>query len=417
MKQATARLSSFIRYAVLVSLELPVDSSFYRPGQTLSFALLISKRRASHYSSHSTLNMIQMDSLPSIPRSATLKQEFIVEDVLLTVVLTRQHSTKLLVKFQYEPLQSCHACGLCLAEDTGDKLMVSSIRKHPQLKSLIGEKKEVQFCQCDSTSTGKANAVECETKLSRSGLRKRRGQASSLDGFIQRRREMLEEETTLREANELRAHPLDQSLLLLASQAPEALANQGVLRLIERLWFPPVPASVPASSRLLGRSMGFFVQKFPRRGVTNRWGRSLWADFIQFTIISDLTEPVESKVPRNQLEQDFIDSMVNTSEQAPLIVEASRQQSGEYRRALMAICSLVISLWWSADHDDVSGGFGIGSYMLTLSSAIVAVTSYAHRSTCRCWKREQVLPMWEAHNGLGGSNVVHGLHDNHRITP
>ncbi|OTA70099.1 hypothetical protein K449DRAFT_380111 [Hypoxylon sp. EC38] len=406
-----------------------------------------------------------MDSLSGIPRSTTLKQAFIIEDVLLTVVLTMQHTTKLLVKFQYEPLQSCHACGLCLAEDRGDKLIVSSIRKHPQLKNLIGEAKETQFCQCDSASIGKANGVELESRLSRSGLRKRRGQANSLDGFIQRRREMLEEETTLCEANELRAHPLDQSLLLLASQAPEALANQsllalanrGVLRLIERLWFP---APVPDPSSPPGRSVGSFVRIFPRHWVIKRSGRPYWIDFTQRryelwdgerlifapdfshlaeALISSLTESVESKDPQNQPEQDSIDSIANTSEQAPLIVEAPRQQSGEYRRALMAICvmeertytcfyllavtvslilaSLVISLWWSADHDDVSGGFGIGSYMVTLSSAIVAVTSYAHRSTCRCWKREQVLPMWETHNGLGGSNVVHGLHDNHRITP
>lgn len=62
---------------------------------------------------------------------------------------------------------------------------------------------------------------------------------------------------------------------------------------------------------------------------------------------------------------------------------------------LLLFASLAVSLWWSVDHYDVSGGFGMGSYMVGISGTIVAVASYIHRSSCRCWKHEQCLPRWE----------------------
>ncbi|KAI1459171.1 hypothetical protein F4805DRAFT_87918 [Annulohypoxylon moriforme] len=58
----------------------------------------------------------------------------------------------------------------------------------------------------------------------------------------------------------------------------------------------------------------------------------------------------------------------------------------------LLIASLGISLWWSVNHDDVSGGFGMGSYMLAVSSVIIAIATYMHRQDCRCWTRGQVSP-------------------------
>ncbi|KAI0012543.1 hypothetical protein F4779DRAFT_39976 [Xylariaceae sp. FL0662B] len=58
---------------------------------------------------------------------------------------------------------------------------------------------------------------------------------------------------------------------------------------------------------------------------------------------------------------------------------------------ILLISSLGISLWWSIDHGDVSGGFGIGSYTVGISGLIIALASYTHRSHCRCWTHGQLL--------------------------
>ncbi|KAI1091007.1 hypothetical protein F5B19DRAFT_493829 [Rostrohypoxylon terebratum] len=55
---------------------------------------------------------------------------------------------------------------------------------------------------------------------------------------------------------------------------------------------------------------------------------------------------------------------------------------------VLLVASFGISLWWSVSHDDVSGGFGMGSYMLAVSSVIIAIATYMHRQDCRCWVRE-----------------------------
>ncbi|KAI2467047.1 hypothetical protein F4781DRAFT_329473 [Annulohypoxylon bovei var. microspora] len=58
----------------------------------------------------------------------------------------------------------------------------------------------------------------------------------------------------------------------------------------------------------------------------------------------------------------------------------------------LLIASFGISLWWSVNHDDVSGGFGMGSYMLAVSSVIIAIATYMHRQHCRCWVHGCVSP-------------------------
>ncbi|KAI1380969.1 hypothetical protein F4677DRAFT_206019 [Hypoxylon crocopeplum] len=52
---------------------------------------------------------------------------------------------------------------------------------------------------------------------------------------------------------------------------------------------------------------------------------------------------------------------------------------------LLLFASFAISLWWSINQKDVSGGFGMGSYMVGISSLTIGVATYAHRQDCRCW--------------------------------
>ncbi|KAI1481165.1 hypothetical protein F4774DRAFT_59704 [Daldinia eschscholtzii] len=59
----------------------------------------------------------------------------------------------------------------------------------------------------------------------------------------------------------------------------------------------------------------------------------------------------------------------------------------------LLLASLGLSIWWSINNGDVSGGFGMGSYMLAISSVIIAVATYMHRSDCRCWVHQQVSPL------------------------
>ncbi|KAI1442901.1 hypothetical protein F5Y02DRAFT_394857 [Annulohypoxylon stygium] len=56
----------------------------------------------------------------------------------------------------------------------------------------------------------------------------------------------------------------------------------------------------------------------------------------------------------------------------------------------LLVASFGISLWWSISYGDVSGGFGIGSYMIAASGGIIAISTYVHRQNCRCWVRGSV---------------------------
>ncbi|KAI6090534.1 hypothetical protein F4821DRAFT_19669 [Hypoxylon rubiginosum] len=56
---------------------------------------------------------------------------------------------------------------------------------------------------------------------------------------------------------------------------------------------------------------------------------------------------------------------------------------------VLLFASLALSLWWSINHSDVSGGFGIGSYVVGTSGVIIAVASYMHRPHCWCWAPSQ----------------------------
>ncbi|KAI1805134.1 hypothetical protein F4811DRAFT_516708 [Daldinia bambusicola] len=59
----------------------------------------------------------------------------------------------------------------------------------------------------------------------------------------------------------------------------------------------------------------------------------------------------------------------------------------------LLFASVGLSIGWSISSGDVSGGFGMGSYMLAISSVIIAVATYMHRSDCRCWVRRSVSPL------------------------
>ncbi|KAF3768851.1 hypothetical protein M406DRAFT_321037 [Cryphonectria parasitica EP155] len=50
--------------------------------------------------------------------------------------------------------------------------------------------------------------------------------------------------------------------------------------------------------------------------------------------------------------------------------------------------SLALSLWWSFIHNDVSGGFAIGSYVIAAVSFLVAIPGYRHSMTCTCWTKD-----------------------------
>ena len=47
--------------------------------------------------------------------------------------------------------------------------------------------------------------------------------------------------------------------------------------------------------------------------------------------------------------------------------------------------SLVLALWYSIIHEDVSGGFTIGSYVIAAAGFLVAIPGYRHSFSCRCW--------------------------------
>lgn len=54
---------------------------------------------------------------------------------------------------------------------------------------------------------------------------------------------------------------------------------------------------------------------------------------------------------------------------------------------LVVSFSLSISLWWSISHNDISGGFTVGAYVVAVASLPVGFVSYKHNDSCRCWAR------------------------------
>ncbi|KAI1140269.1 hypothetical protein F5Y05DRAFT_311245 [Hypoxylon sp. FL0543] len=237
---------------------------------------------------------------------------------------------------------------------------------------------------------GKADYVELELLSSRSGLRKRQTEVNSPNGFSQRRKSLQDD-----------------------SISPEVKGSE---------WSPGDQSFINRENKVR-RILAESYHTFPDLDEHNVVGVD--QDSVK---LSSVVPPVESEGLRDLPEPESIEAAVSMREQPETTIEASHQSSWEYRRAPTVICerekrtytcfyllavvillisaSLAVSLWWSAGHGDVSGGFGIGSYMAGLSSTIVAVASYAHRSNCRCWKQGQSLPMWRSDNDSGDSNIV-----------
>jgi hypothetical protein len=51
----------------------------------------------------------------------------------------------------------------------------------------------------------------------------------------------------------------------------------------------------------------------------------------------------------------------------------------------LGILSLVLSLWWTTSHNDISGGFTLGSYVLSISAVLMALLGVFHKRKCHCW--------------------------------
>ncbi|KAI0838761.1 hypothetical protein F5Y06DRAFT_296367 [Hypoxylon sp. FL0890] len=334
-----------------------------------------------------------MDSASTIPSSAFSKPLPAIHGRFSFLALPRQHKEELPLTFPPKPgdFQDVAGAGAWTVEGV-----------------------EAQCCNWDSTPIGRVNGVEHEPELCRSGLRKRRGQVNPLDS-VDKWEKILQFDSSLCETH---------GLTLI----------KAFLQILERWWLLP---SFTDEFAIKCAEFDSIIADLDHTNVD-----SSKHDLVEVgqdsPDISRVTSPVRSEGLRAPPESNPTEDVISTSEQAPLTVEVSHQQSREYRRALMAICvrekrtytcfyllavalllilaSLVISFWWSAGHDDVSGGFGMGSYMVGLSSAIVALAGYAHRSNCRCWNREQALPMWEIDNNFGDYNLVRRPHGRDAVT-
>ncbi|KAI1418530.1 hypothetical protein F5Y13DRAFT_2032 [Hypoxylon sp. FL1857] len=369
-----------------------------------------------------------MGSASATTGFATSRRAFVVDGALLTVAVMWQHTTKLLVNFQYESLRSCHVCGLYLTEDAGDELMISNIDEHPQLKILICDHRESQFCQCDTVCIGKASGVERESKLSRSGLRKRPGQANSIADFIQRQGG----DTISHEANIVSKYPLDQGLLILATRAPMtladqvlvALANWGHLQLMKRLMspFPCLPSRHPRPLwRYLKTGAATIIRERPSRFRQASLLSEIAKGAVVVAEVSHIDSPVEPGDLQGPPEPDSIESMINTSEQASLIVQTPHSQAEEFHRSLISIRVMekrTYTMFLLASSRGFVDTSEPGNIALVVGRSWRCVWWFrnSHRSNCRCWSRGQALPMWEIHNGFRDSNPVRESYGHRRMT-
>lgn len=59
---------------------------------------------------------------------------------------------------------------------------------------------------------------------------------------------------------------------------------------------------------------------------------------------------------------------------------------------LLVASSFGLAVYWAIAHNDVSGGFTMGSYIATVATLPVGVVGYRHSHSCQCWvKRDKGL--------------------------
>jgi hypothetical protein len=54
----------------------------------------------------------------------------------------------------------------------------------------------------------------------------------------------------------------------------------------------------------------------------------------------------------------------------------------------LGILSLILAIWWSISHDDLSGGFTLGGYIVSVSAVLIGAIGIFHRRKCHCWSEE-----------------------------
>ena len=55
---------------------------------------------------------------------------------------------------------------------------------------------------------------------------------------------------------------------------------------------------------------------------------------------------------------------------------------------MLGILSLILAIWWSISHDDLSGGFTLGGYVVSVSAVLIGAMGIFHRRKCYCWSEE-----------------------------
>ena len=55
--------------------------------------------------------------------------------------------------------------------------------------------------------------------------------------------------------------------------------------------------------------------------------------------------------------------------------------------AIAVLTSLSLALWWTLTHNDVSGGFTMGGYIVGVGCLVLYPIQYQHSKNCQCWHR------------------------------
>lgn len=79
---------------------------------------------------------------------------------------------------------------------------------------------------------------------------------------------------------------------------------------------------------------------------------------------------------------------------APSIEDKKSSRIPPIRMCIFLIClflltlalSLSLALWWAETHDDISGGFTVGSYIVAIAGIPIGLASLIHFRSCKCWE-------------------------------
>jgi hypothetical protein len=58
---------------------------------------------------------------------------------------------------------------------------------------------------------------------------------------------------------------------------------------------------------------------------------------------------------------------------------------------VITMISVILAIWWSVTRDDISGGWTLGGFVVSISAIALGIAGILHRRECKCWDSQQYI--------------------------